>query len=133
MAYIYLCTGAFLYVPYSTLLTSRKKAFFRKKCIYKFGHRTVSFNHKRFDKSSQCWLAVTPPASQLCNYALGAPYDTPLHSVKVTHFFEPQMALAYWLDAISKGPKNARFPGSNPLPLALVMDLHASKTFHGAV
>jgi hypothetical protein len=36
------------------------------------------------------------------------------------------MALASWLDAISQGPN--RFPGPSPLPLALVMDLHASKT-----
>jgi hypothetical protein len=26
------------------------------------------------------------------------------------------------------GPKNLRFPGPNPLPLAQVMDMHASKT-----
>ncbi len=42
--------------------------------------------------------------------------------------FGPQMALAYWLDAISQCPKNSRIPGPNPLPLALVMDMHASKT-----
>jgi hypothetical protein len=41
----------------------------------------------------------------------------------------PQMALAYRLDAISQGPKHSRIPGPNPLPLALVMDMHAaSKT-----
>ncbi len=33
-----------------------------------------------------------------------------------------QMALVYRLDAISQGPKKSRFPGPNPLPLALVMD-----------
>ncbi len=27
-----------------------------------------------------------------------------------------------------QSPKKSRFPGPNPLPLALVMDLHASKT-----
>ncbi len=43
-------------------------------------------------------------------------------------FFGPQMALAYQLDAISQGPKNSRIPGPNPLPLALVIDMHASKT-----
>jgi hypothetical protein len=43
-------------------------------------------------------------------------------------FFGPQMALAFLLDAISQGPKNSHFSGPNPLPLALVMDLHASKT-----
>ena len=40
----------------------------------------------------------------------------------------PQMALAYRLDVISQGPKNSRFPGPNPLPLALVMDMHTPKT-----
>jgi len=42
-----------------------------------------------------------------------------------------QMAIAYRLDVISvisQGPKNSRFPGPNPLPLGLVMDLHASKS-----
>jgi hypothetical protein len=43
-------------------------------------------------------------------------------------FFGPQMALAYRHDAISQGPKNSQIPGPNPLPLALVMDMHASKT-----
>ncbi len=43
-------------------------------------------------------------------------------------FFGPQMALAYRLDAISQGPKNSRIPGPNPLPLPLIMDMHASKT-----
>ncbi len=43
-------------------------------------------------------------------------------------FFEPQLALAYRLDAISQGPKNSCIPGPNPLPLALVLDMHASKT-----
>jgi hypothetical protein len=45
-------------------------------------------------------------------------------------FFGPQMALAYRLDAISQGPKNSQFPGPNPLPLALVMDMHTSKTLY---
>jgi hypothetical protein len=43
-------------------------------------------------------------------------------------FVGTQMALAYPLDAISQGPKNSPFPVPNPLPLALVMDMHASKT-----
>ncbi len=43
--------------------------------------------------------------------------------------FKPvQMAPAYRLDAIAKGPKNSRIPGPNPLPLPLVMDMRASKT-----
>jgi hypothetical protein len=42
-------------------------------------------------------------------------------------FFGPQ--LAFGLDAISpQGPKNSRIPGPNPLPLHLVMYMHASKT-----
>jgi hypothetical protein len=43
-------------------------------------------------------------------------------------FFRPQMALAYRLNAISQGPKNSRYPGPNPLPLTLIVYLHASKT-----
>jgi hypothetical protein len=43
-------------------------------------------------------------------------------------FFGPQRALASWLDAISQGLKNSQFPGPNPLPLALVIYLHISKT-----
>jgi hypothetical protein len=35
------------------------------------------------------------------------------------------MALSKRLDAISMGPKKSRFPGPNPLPRALVMDLPA--------
>jgi hypothetical protein len=42
-------------------------------------------------------------------------------------FLGLKMALAYQLDAISRGPKNSRFPGLIPLPLAQVMDLPASK------
>jgi hypothetical protein len=42
--------------------------------------------------------------------------------------FMPQMTLAYRLDAISQGPKNSRIPGPNPLPVHLVIDMHASKT-----
>jgi hypothetical protein len=42
--------------------------------------------------------------------------------------YGPQMALTYWLNAISVGPKNSRIPGPNPLQLALVMDMHTSKT-----
>ncbi len=36
--------------------------------------------------------------------------------------------------AISQGPKKSRFPGPNPLPLALEMDLPASKHYvHGRI
>ncbi len=41
---------------------------------------------------------------------------------------------AYRLDAISQTPKNSRFPGPNPLPLALVKDAACIKSItHGAV
>jgi hypothetical protein len=46
----------------------------------------------------------------------------------ILEFFGPQMALAFQLDAISQGPENSRIPGPNPLPLALIIDMHASKT-----
>jgi hypothetical protein len=39
-------------------------------------------------------------------------------------FLGPQMALAYRLNVILQGPKNYRYPGPNPGPLALVMDMH---------
>jgi hypothetical protein len=48
--------------------------------------------------------------------------------------FGPQMALAYRLDVISQDSKNSRFPGPNPLKLALVMDAARIKSVtHGAV
>ncbi len=43
-------------------------------------------------------------------------------------FFRDKMTLIYRLNAISQSPKNSQFLGPNPLPLALVMDMHASKT-----
>ncbi len=49
-------------------------------------------------------------------------------ALEISEFFGPQMALAYKLDAISQGPKKFRIPGPNPLPLVLVMDMHAPKT-----
>ncbi len=66
-----------------------------------------------------CWLAVKPPETSL------------RYPFKVTHgldYFGPQRALAYRLDAISQGRKNSWFPVPNPLPSALIMHLHASKT-----
>ncbi len=44
------------------------------------------------------------------------------------------MALAYRLDAISQGPKMSRFPGPNPLSLALVMEtarINLKSIMHG--
>ncbi len=51
--------------------------------------------------------------------------------VEIHNCFRRQMPLALRLDAISQGPKKSRFPGSNPLPLFLVMDLPASKALRG--
>jgi hypothetical protein len=74
--YLIVCTGAFLYAPYSFLLISNK-------------------------------------------FLMGG-----------GGFIGTKMELGYRLDVISQGPKNSRFPGPNPLPLALVMYLHASKTLY---
>ncbi len=46
--------------------------------------------------------------------------------ISIIEFFGPKIALAYRLDANSQGPKNSQIPGSNPLPLALVTDMHTS-------
>ncbi len=45
-------------------------------------------------------------------------------------FLGSQMALAYQLDAISQVPRIKKLSNSRaqPLPVALVMDMHASKT-----
>ncbi len=59
--------------------------------------------------------------SNICLFS-HSPFSLTIH-LCITH-----VHIAYWLDAISKGPKNSRFQGPNPLPLAQVMDLHASKT-----
>ena len=64
--------------------------------------------------------ALKPPSWALVHKTTYAPI--------ILKFFGPQMALAYRLDAISQGPKNSRIPGQSPLPLALIMDMHASKT-----
>ncbi len=41
---------------------------------------------------------------------------------------------AYRLDAISQGPKKFRFPGTKPLPIALVMDAARIKSItHWAI
>jgi hypothetical protein len=51
----------------------------------------------------------------------------------ILDFLRPQMALAYWLNAILQGPKKSWFPGPNPLPVALVMDAARIKSItHGA-
>ncbi len=49
-------------------------------------------------------------------------------ALEISSFLGPQMALAYQLNAISQGPNNSRIPGPNHLPLALVVDMYASKT-----
>jgi hypothetical protein len=72
-------------------------------------------------------LVLLVPGSSLY---LKAPRSKALYFIALPalEFFWSQMALAYRLDAISQVPKNSRIPGPNPLPLSLVMDMHASKT-----
>ncbi len=43
-------------------------------------------------------------------------------------FLGPKWHSPIRLDAISRVPKKSQIPGPNPLPLALVMNMHASKT-----
>jgi hypothetical protein len=79
--------------------------------------------------SSLCTCSPTPPPPV---WALKPPSWALVHRATyapmIYELFGPQMALAYWLDAISQGPKISRLPGPNPLSLALVIDMHASKT-----
>ncbi len=103
-----LWTGSFLYAPYSFLLISIK--------FWMGGRGRVV---------EQCGNVTLPHWRSEGGGGLGA---VRLCYSYFTEFSGPQMALANWLDAISKGPKNSRFPGPNPLPLALVLYLHASKT-----
>jgi hypothetical protein len=53
-----------------------------------------------------------------------------MHLWFILDFFGPQMALAYRLDAIS-WPKKLSNSRANPLPPALVIDMHASKHYAG--
>jgi hypothetical protein len=40
------------------------------------------------------------------------------------YHFGAYLEIAYRLDAISQDPKTSRFPGPNPLPLALVKQIN---------
>jgi hypothetical protein len=78
----------FIYVPERSFMYTlqypvdfAKKAFFRKKCVHKFGHRTVRFNHKIFDKSPQChggssWSNVGLPCTVIRFVRVSAILDT---------------------------------------------------------
>ncbi len=44
-----------------------------------------------------------------------------------------QMALAYWLDAIPRGPQNSRFPMPAPLPLPHNVSARNKNITQGAV
>jgi hypothetical protein len=132
------CTRGAYYAPYSRLLISNK--------FCNVGERPEQGDQVSFCTCSSppsVW-ALKPPLWALVHKTT---YDlySPLHNVLyvcisitwasgrglgtgILEFFWPQMALAYWLYAISQGPKNSRIPESNPFPLALVMDMHASKT-----
>ncbi len=54
--------------------------------------------------------------------------------ILIAGIYKLRIVITYRLDAILQNPKNSPFPGSNPLPLAQVMYLPASKTLgtHGA-
>ncbi len=80
---------------------------------FHLGHAGINFMHKGCGMWKENFGTFLERLSQLS---------------LVFKFFGPQMALAYRLDAFSQGPKNCQFPGPNPLPLALVMDMHTSKT-----
>jgi hypothetical protein len=59
-------------------------------------------------------------------------FVTPCSIEMLRRFLGTQMTLAYPLDAISQGPKNSRFPGPNPLPLAaepIIIGLSLYKVF----
>ncbi len=77
-------------------------------------------------------LSPQKPAGYVMHWRGGVGPETSLrYSFKVTHgldYFGSQRALAYRLDAISQGRKNSWFQVPNPLKLALIMYLHASKT-----
>ena len=104
---IFYGTGGANYVPYSCLLISNKF------CNGGSGpSRANKFLYAPAPPPPTVW-ALKPPSWALV-------------------FFGPQMALACRLDAISQGPKNSRIPGPNPLPLALVMDIHIQNIMHEA-
>ncbi len=78
-----------------------------------------------------------PKMIEACNHVL---INYPKQNVTVSKnltckgTLRPHIALAYRLDAISQGPKNSQFPRPNPLPLAHVMYMPASKALRtGAV
>ncbi len=82
--------------------------------LYRTLHHTHRYGGMRTYGKVRCWYA---------------------HVDMHFEFFGLQMALAYRLDGFLQGPKNSPFPGPNPLPLAHVMYLPASKKniTHGAV
>jgi hypothetical protein len=114
---LFLCTGGAYYVPYSSLLISNKFFYWGGAA---WAGRSRSFMH----------LLLHPPQYGPWNLPHGALVHKTTYAPM---FFVPQMALAYRLDAISKGQKNSRIPGPNPLPLALVMDAHIQNIMHGAL
>ncbi len=46
----------------------------------------------------------------------------------IREFSGPCEMASSWKASAIWGPKNSRIPGPNPIPLALLMDMHASKT-----
>jgi hypothetical protein len=133
----FLCTGDAYYVPYSCLLIS-----------YKFCNggpsRADKFLYAPAPPPPSVW-ALKPPSWALVHKTTYAPmiytalcimfwmHAYPLlgqvggGGPGILEFFGPQMSLAHRLDGFSQGPKNSQIPGPNPLPLSLVMDMHAQK------
>ncbi len=136
-----LCTVGAYYVPYSCLLISKK--------FCNGGERPEQGEQVPLctcSSTPSVW-ALKPPSwslvhittyapmvyTALCIMCLDACISITWGSMRglgpgILEFFRPQMALAYQLDAISQGPKNSQIPGPNPLPLTLIIEMHASKT-----
>ncbi len=86
--------------------------------------RANKFLYAPAPSSPSVW-ALKPPVWALVHKTTYVPM---IFTALCIMFFGHQMALAYRLYDITQGSKSFQFPGPNPLPIALVMDMHASKT-----
>ena len=124
-----LCTVGAYYVPYSCLLISNKFCNGGGSGL----SRANKFLYAPAPPPPSVWALVQPMIyTALCImfWMRAYPLLGQVGGGWALEFlsFGPQIAFTFRLDAISQGPNNSRIPGPNPLPLALVMDLHASKT-----
>ncbi len=71
-------------------------------------------------KVSYIWLVQLKNVTILTSHIMGKWKG--VGALEISTFLGPK-----WLDSISQGPKKSRFPGPNPVLLALVVDLPASK------